>query len=116
MKCSGEHKHKDCNIKNNDLLKCANCNSNHASNSRDCPVYNKLLNTKTMNGQSKRTFSKFTETGNKYSANSNYIARPNLRIDNRSYRDVVNGPLGEKSNKRSNINHSSSFMGLMSDL
>lgn len=48
--CSGIHNSKECKTKEN--LKCSNCNSNHAANDKNCPIYVRQLNGRQITRQS----------------------------------------------------------------
>jgi len=46
LRCSGDHRSKDCTIRDPKQYKCANCGGNHSSTHHDCEVRKRFVNAK----------------------------------------------------------------------
>ena len=117
MKCSGEHKSKECTIVDNNQFKCADCNLKHLANSKECPIYSRLNNQKTYNVDSKRQYKFNTRNVTSsvvYNEDIHDKININSKLGNKSYRDAVNHPRNVNRNNQQKEDDLSSFTNFIS--
>ena len=115
MKCSGEHKSKECVFVENEQFKCANCKLNHSSNSKDCPIYNKINNQRKNSVPIRRMNHDITNTGRNSNLSNNHEMYAKSRTVFRSYSDAVTQPREVNNNNDKRDEGFSSFASFINE-
>ena len=116
-----DHKSKDCAIANVDQYKCVNCQLNHSSNSKDCPVYSKINNQKN-NPFQRRRINQNTPGVDGASKIFNDILNNKINLNSRpgmkTYREAVIQPKVNSASDNDNKQEEgfSSLTGILNDL
>jgi hypothetical protein len=114
LRCSGEHKHKECNPTN--PIKCSNCNGPHPACSQKCPVNiketlkkkEKLIGRATSNIDPSRPFNKMFDNNDKLPNNSKSTQR-NFNSNNNTiitqFMQLLSQFLNQTMNQTDNLSH-----------